>query len=165
MPETCTFSLSSPPCSYLYELKAASAAWGAGGSGCGGIGREKEQDERGSKGEEEGQPPSAACQAIFLFWGNYIVSSKGLFASPFLSSPHLQNRVPCCILRAIEEIQLWKLKAKGRKAITSVLVIKRICIMNHMPKGPVLHVGQIFVWIFNFYIQMKHSAQSTHSKR
>lgn len=38
-----------------------------------------------------------------------------------------------------------EVESKGRKAITSVLVIKRICIMNHMPKGPVLHVGQIFV--------------------
>lgn len=38
-----------------------------------------------------------------------------------------------------------QIEIKGRKAIASVLVIKRICIMNHMPKGPVLHVGQIFV--------------------
>lgn len=38
-----------------------------------------------------------------------------------------------------------QVESKGSRDIPSVLVIKRICIMNHMPKGPVLHVGQIFV--------------------
>ena len=46
-----------------------------------------------------------------------------------------------------------EVESKGRKAITSVLVIKRICIMNHMPKGPVLHVGQIFVLIFTVFMR------------
>lgn len=66
MPETCIFSLSSPPCSYLYELTAVRAAPGAGGGAVVGLGR-REQDERGAKGGEECQLPSAACQEIFLF--------------------------------------------------------------------------------------------------
>lgn len=111
------------------------------------------------------QSPSALYQETFLFRVNYIISSKSfILPPPNMHTPTSKQNSALHFL-SNRRAPTLEVESKGRKAITSVLVIKRICIMNHMPKGPVLHVGQIFVWIFNFYIQMKHSAQSTNGVR
>lgn len=164
-------SLVWPPCSHLYELTAVRAALVGGGGTAVGMGG-RAQGERGAKGEEECQLPSASHQETFLFQrGSLPLPSelhrffKGSFCCrfSFLPLPSKQNSVLHFLSNRRDPT--LEVESKGRKAITSVLVIKRICIMNHMPKGPVLHVGQIFVWIFNFYIQMKHSVQSINSVR
>ena len=124
---------------------------------------------RGRKGCKQKRRRDRLWLPLVSYWASHLLlvnSSnffKGSSPSTLFFSPSKQN--PGLHFLCKRRDPTLQVESKGRKAIPSVLVIKRICIMNHMPKGPVLHVGQIFVWIFNFYIQMKHSVQSTNSAR
>lgn len=126
---------------------------------------------RGRKGWKQERRRDRLWLPLVSYWASHLllVNSSNFFkgSSPppffFFFPPSKQNSGLHFLCKRRDPT--LQVESKGRKAIPSVLVIKRICIMNHMPKGPVLHVGQIFVWIFNFYIQMKHSVQSTNSAR
>lgn len=140
--ETYILSLVLLPHSYSYKLTTVKAAF----RGHVENGRRRGKRRRGAK----------FLLLSVSYWGSYLrlvncISSKPLFLTSLVQQNSLLHFL--CNRRYLT----LQVESKGRKAIASVLVIKWICIMNHMPKGPVLHVGQIFVWIFNFYIQMKHS--------
>lgn len=138
-------SRSRPACIYINEPQQN---WPLGAMVEMGRGRGGERDQRERWGWGWGERDkslfslASSCESYFL-----LVNSnnffKGFFFPLFLFFSLLQNSV-LHFLCSTRDPTL-QVESKGRKAIPSVLVIKRICIMNHMPKGPVLHVGQIFV--------------------
>lgn len=166
MLETYILSLTLPPSSHLCELTTVRAVlgWGRGGKGlCIGTAGERGRCLRSGGRDVRAhqlyikKPSSSEWTTSFL--------QRVLFSPPPNMHTPTSKQNSALHFLSNRRAPTLEVESKGRKAITSVLVIKRICIMNHMPKGPVLHVGQIFVWIFNFYIQMKHSAQSTNGVR
>lgn len=116
MLETYILSLTSPPCSHLYEGTAVRVALGGGGGAASwdqeGGSKVRAREQRQGRNAGSDQLPIKKPSSSEL---SHIVFSKVLSASPSLFFPHLQNRILCCIFWAIDEIQLWKLKARAEK--------------------------------------------------